>query len=793
MQNSIFVRDSNNLDLILDLALCYYSEYKFDYAIGCYDCAIGIYKNTIGEKSLEVAQLHEKIGDCYFLKHDYDSAIGRYEMAATIYDNVNEKCLNSLKLAKVLEKTGRCYYAKQDLDSVMVYYEAALNHYDGNSIESAALLKEIGDYYLFYKDDFNSADIRYSKALRIYVCDAESIHNTDIASIYYSLGRHFYSKHAVDSALDFFLKAIDLCRTDPYQHNFIEHLNLYIGLCYIQTGDNISGYNFFKETLDLDYKTIISLFSFLDTKDRTLFWNNRSVLYQDIYPAAVLKVYEHKTINLNIEDVLGDLYNKSALFAKGLLLTSEREIKRIIQNSKNSNLIDKYNEYINNGSTDTELEVLASSKDYGDFMQNLQLTWQDVQAKLGDNDIAIEFLSFPKFGTDSIIYIALTVRPGYEQPHLIELCEENELNADKAYTTRELSKLIWGKLATELDGVKNIYFSPSGQLHTVAIESMPHWEKSDKMMGDLYNIYRLSSTRELAMKRNAVESSGTVLYGGIEYVCDISNNASTRQDNHESKTVSEKPAESRPRSADFGLRDDTSLEYLWGSFYEVGDIKNVLGEDAVDITKCAATETSFKELKGKRKKYIHIATHGFYWNDSTAREKNVRFARLDNENLNEEDKAMTRTGLFFSGAQRIFDPNAEFTDSIDDGVLTAKEVADIDLRGLDLVVLSACQTGLGDIVGSEGVFGLQRGFKKAGAQSIIMSLWPVHDEATKDMMVEFYKALKSGKSKRQAFTEAQNFVKAKDRKGTYGYSDEGFSPTRPHWAAFILLDAVEKD
>ena len=424
-------------------------------------------------------------------------------------------------------------------------------------------------------------------------------------------------------------------------------------------------------------------------------------------------------------------------------------------------------------------------------MQNLKLTWQDVQAKLDSTSIAIEFLSFPKFKTDSVLYIALTVRPGYEQPHLTMICEESELNAEKAYITPELSKLIWRKLAPELDNVKNIYFSPSGLLHTIAIESMPHWEKTDSLMGDIYNLYRLSSTRELAMKHTPVEANGTVLYGGIEYACDIPDNGQSRQKPHETKKVSKKSSKKRARSVDFGLRDDTSLEKLTWSGYEVDDIKKVLGDEAKKIKDCAATEASFKELSGKNMKNIHIATHGFYWNDSTAREKSVRFALLDNENLNEEDKAMTRTGLFFSDSQRIFDPNAEFPDSIDDGVLTAKEVADLDLRGLDLVALSACQTGLGDIAGSEGVFGLQRGFKKAGAQSIIMSLWPVHDEATRDMMVEFYKALKSGKSKCEAFIIAQNFVKDKDREGRYDYEGKGLSPTRPHWAAFILLDALK--
>ena len=110
-----------------------------------------------------------------------------------------------------------------------------------------------------------------------------------------------------------------------------------------------------------------------------------------------------------------------------------------------------------------------------------------------------------------------------------------------------------------------------------------------------------------------------------------------------------------------------------------------------------------------------------------------------------------------------------------------KEIADIDLRGLDLVVLSACQTGLGDIAQGEGIFGLQRGFKKAGANSVLMSLWEVDDKATQILMTQFYKNLLSGQSKRQSLLSAQKFLREIDG-GKYN--------TPKYWAAFIMLDGI---
>ncbi len=127
----------------------------------------------------------------------------------------------------------------------------------------------------------------------------------------------------------------------------------------------------------------------------------------------------------------------------------------------------------------------------------------------------------------------------------------------------------------------------------------------------------------------------------------------------------------------------------------------------------------------------------------------------------------------------------EIPAGVDDGVLTAQEIAQLDLRGLDLLVLSACQTGLGD-VGGDGVFGLQRGFKKAGARTIMMSLREVDDEATRDMMIQFYNAYAQGQSKRDAFLHAQQYLKDHDDEYYYGSISE--RATQPHWAAFILLD-----
>ena len=196
-----------------------------------------------------------------------------------------------------------------------------------------------------------------------------------------------------------------------------------------------------------------------------------------------------------------------------------------------------------------------------------------------------------------------------------------------------------------------------------------------------------------------------------------------------------------------------------------------------------ASEESFKNLSGRNNEIIHIASHGFYWTENQADKaarynKNFIFMsqRGDNAFRHAEDRALTRSGVLMAGANHAFNGETIPT-GIDDGVLTAQEISRLDLRGADLVVLSACETGMGEISG-DGVFGLQRGLKKAGVNSVLMSLWKVDDNASEILMKAFYRNLMSGLAKQQSLLNAQKELRDK------GFDDPYF------WGAFILLDAL---
>ena len=271
-----------------------------------------------------------------------------------------------------------------------------------------------------------------------------------------------------------------------------------------------------------------------------------------------------------------------------------------------------------------------------------------------------------------------------------------------------------------------------------------------------------------------------VLYGGLRYDAGFDKSVTEK-----SLAMLDEVFKERANVRGMGLRG--GKEYLKHTKEEVdiiGEELNKANWKCVLDSAAMGTEESFKALSGRKIGCLHISTHGFYYNKEEADNARYKFMLIDNCMVSAEDKALTRSGLVMSGANHILE-DEKLPDNVEDGILTAKEIADVDLRGLDLVVLSACQTGLGDIAQGEGVFGLQRGFKKAGANSILMSLWEVDDKATQILMTQFYRNLLSGQSKRQSLLNAQkNLREYRNANGEQCYN----SPK--YWAAFILLDGI---
>lgn len=655
------------------------------------------------------------------------------------------------------------------------------------------------------------------------------------------MGRYLIHAGKQEEGLPYVLRAKNLWRKyHDVNHPYYQHINSTLVSAYCEAGkyekavslsesigecyQQIYGKNhpfFFQNSLDLITLYILSNnhdklkgvvtdivplmsdnirynFAYLPRDARAKFRSRNKLLLEEVIP-----ILNYRYPDMGIS---GSGYD-ACLFSKGILLNAERsmddfvaetgseELKNLLTEIKVSrkNLSSLYSVPIEDREIDAdsyrknlfdkELRLMDEMMKYGDYTGAISSTWDKVRDNLKEKDLAIEFVAFTIGGSKR--YMGYLLKKDWETPVLVDLYEESELarfdNPD-AYKSKETGRVIWGKLLPYLKGVENIYFAPDGQLNQIAIEYLPAPE-GEGLMSEQFNLYRLSSTRELTLNKKNVAGTDAVVYGGILYDADVA--AMETESRRYDGGVSQRSCPEEELLDSLGSRG--SVGYLKNTLTEADSISKMMrdrGLSAMLLTGASASEESIKNLSGHRKGLIHIATHGFYWSGSRVEYEAERNGKLgfmldlgQRDVRNAEDKALTRSGLYMAGANNIL-RGKELPESIEDGILTAQEIANLDLRGLDLVVLSACQTGMGDI-SSDGVFGLQRGFKKAGANTILMSLWDVDDEATELLMTEFYKNYLSGMSKQKSLTEAQRSVRENLRFKNPKY-----------WAAFILLDAL---
>ena len=564
-------------------------------------------------------------------------------------------------------------------------------------------------------------------------------------------------------------------------------------------------YPFYLEAFGVLKSLYVGSLNFMIESQRTLYWQTMQQYFISIFPNYI---YQHYMLQSFISTFA---YNNE-LFLKGILLNSSEIIQYSILESNDTMLIRQWNELvmkkqqilvlqekesmsnyivqIKNEMEQLEKQITISSAVYRKNQAMWKITWDSVKNHLSSNEVAIEFFSAP-INKDSTLYCALLLRNNSQYPEMITLFEEKDIlpyisSKTEANTTNKIydfyangeviKNKIWGNILPKIKEGETVYFSPSGLFHQLAIESLPYDE--NRKMLDVYNLVRLSSTREIVLNRgNSNQYSTATLYGGIHY------DTSSKDLLAESKNYSqEKLLASR------GVENDTldrgSVNYLPGTKQEAEKINKMLVDNNITAqlyTMSQANEESFKNLSNKHQNIIHIGTHGFTWTDSVAKKKDYFAERM--QMIGDEQQyrgpiidPLNRCGLLFAGANiALQGKSRELPGGVQDGILTAKEISLLDLRDCDLVVLSACETAKGDIT-SEGVFGLQRAFKMAGVQTIIMSLWKVHDEATQMLMTEFYNNwIVKKQPKREAFKNAQNAVRKEYEEPEY-------------WAGFVMLD-----
>lgn len=543
-------------------------------------------------------------------------------------------------------------------------------------------------------------------------------------------------------------------------------LHIYSDLMYLSqiTGDMEADVYYCNCYNDVSMKYFHTMSFSMTAQQRSDFWHSQMFYY-------CLEVLSNKALK---NELLTELCFDRSLIQKGFLVNYTKHIVQNIQSSDDEILSKHYQNFKeaekkgHDVARKAEAILMERYCMHPEFMDTYKHhTWIDVQKVLKASELAIEFTICYKDNGNT--YAAILLKKDWPRPIMIELCNASELHNlisegamlykknDTAYSC------IWEKLEPYFKKGDNIYFAPHGLIHQLNIEVL--CGADGKPMNKKCNLYRVSSTGNLVEERENLKYTSATLYGGLNYDTDTTSMLAINRNYVTTSSLQ------RGRLLDESVQTRTGWSYLPGTAEEVKNVGDILGRNKIETTLYTdevGTEESFKALSGNSTPIIHIATHGFYLED-----KNARRVEMFQENETPTISPLKRSGLMFSGGQHAW-LGREIPEGIDDGVLTAEEIAGMNLTGTDLLVLSACQTGLGEIT-NEGVEGLQRGFKIAGVNTIIMSLWEVSDAATEVLMTKFYSLLTKGKTKREAFDAAVEAVKKE-------------YPSPEYWAAFIMLD-----
>ncbi len=488
-------------------------------------------------------------------------------------------------------------------------------------------------------------------------------------------------------------------------------------------------------------------------------------LLEEPYDYALNYLYEHSDSRK-----IANLCFDNNMFQQGLYLRSEMAIENAVRALNDEGLTKKYKRMVNckreldarryvsglgNMRVIRELEKEITTLDnevsnrcweyqYRNFEKHP--TRDVLLERLGDDEAVLQFAE-----TQHGQLYCLVLKKGGNSSNVsfVRIASKEEIERflqgtpDVVYHNTELTSMVFNNVNSLLKGVKKVYYTTSGVFNSVCIPALSCG--SDRYLCDLFDFKLVSNCQKIIeLKKGGKTSSdgGFCLWGAIEYT--YGDHVMPREDAYRA------------------IGCHQPLAYLGSG--EIDTISSILQNGNVSNVKkwtsSQATERSFKWLDGRGVRFLHIDSHGYF------------------DNSIDPSQAMHNSVLFFAGANRYWtNDTLKPPISGEDGILHADEISHMNLNGCELVVLSACETGIGYNGSSEGVYGLQRGFKLAGVNKIMMSLWKVGNQKAEEMMGLFYGELcKNGFDIENAFTYARNTMRRK-----YPHNPE-------YWAAFVLMD-----
>ncbi len=741
-------------------------------------------RRIYGKDDERPTNLMYQAGLYYFIGKHYEEAISCYRQVTDFYA-AHPSAKNEKNKATCLYDMGNAYSGQRQHQKAKVCYAASVAYYaahlpaDSTNYAKAVLRLGIAEKF---NGDYDESIVHHREAIALFekLNKLQERNNAELSL----RNCYIYAQRPVpadlrDDALKERTEAERMATLDRIINETLSNLSStkkYLGqLSYAHSlstlagcyslkqdyGDAVPRFEEYMKELRAGLRTSFRLQS---ANERMATWSGEHTSMQQI--KDVLLTLSDSTSALRSQ-MAAATYD-AALLSKGILLNSSIEFSKVLAAKGDASLTEAYAEARRNEATIARLRQTASSEEdlqrivelthqnqalllnlykgcaeFSDFTDYLSIDWQQVKQALQTGDVAVEFLVLGDLPLDEDKKMAaLILTPDMQRPDVQiigSLADMKAMQADSLLFSRTDNPL-WGKLAHWMDGARRVFFSPDGTLAHIGIEYLPY---NGRPLSEQKEVYRLSSTKEICLKRPAHQFASAALFGDINY------NLGGTFTAHAQQAVG--------RLRDVVTDDDGTFLFsdLAHTRQEVEQIGQVMRKGRIkNVAPFIDTEASkraFEALSGSKVDVIHIATHGLC---------------LTSKGQSDAE-SMQRSSLAFAGA------NVDTT-----ALLTAAEVAGMDLRHCELVTLSACETGLGKL-GTDGVFGLQRGFKNAGVHTLLMSLRKVDDRATAHLMADFYRNLiVRRQSKREALVNAQRALR-----------EAGF--TNPaDWTSFILLDCL---
>lgn len=778
LRKKIIGENSTDVAVSLNnLAVLYNQKGNYKTAQELVEKAIKIAENISSPKGLLAIMYNNK---AYFLQ-----IIGKTQESLEIYEkaiqlNAEENKKKGLTFQRIAINKTLALQELGRLDEAISLCEQIIkirkNRLGTNSPDYAHLLDIAASLYM-QKQNYQKVEKYLQQAYNIYKKKLSEEHPST-AKVLNNLGLYYLLLNNLKKAEEYIQKAYEI-RKKVLGENHPEfnasQENLALVRWYQGNIDEAS--ELFRKSLFQISQFINLYFPALNETEKEQYWSKFKPTYMRFYNFAIQNADKKP-------ELLSEMYN-AHIATKGILLNASSKIKQRILKSKNKELINTYQQWINlkeqlahfytlskeelkeqdidlakfeKEANNLERQLSEKSEIFKQKIEEKSNTIQEIIRALAPYEAALEIIAFQEFDkkfTGNYVYVALSIEKNQHNPKLAFLgkgkeFEEDELNFYKNMVRfrkndKNSYQVYWEKIEKLLEGKKRIFLSLDGIYNQISLNSIQ--KPNGKFVIDEWNLTFVTNTRFVPEikereKKNVNKPNKKALLVGYPTYGNKGTVPSLPGTKKEIETIA-------PILKTMGYKVDILLE-----------------NQASETNVKKADDTTQPDI-------IHIATHGYFVNEIDEG-NNLVFGIEPSKALN---NPMLRSGLMFAGAEATMEgiKNDKETTNKDNGLLTAYEMANMNLDNSELAILSACETGLGDIKAGEGVYGLQRALQIAGVDAAIISLWKVSDDATQELMQIFYNELKTTKNKAEAFRKAQLKLKEKYKEPYY-------------WAAFIMTE-----